>query len=314
MTERSTLAPSLPDGFAGARPAQPRPIRAIRSLTRRLYVRGFPRLLWGARRLLAERDAAYEVTPGAYLWLDRDDYFYWMMVWGYYGQELRLIVERTLGPGDVFVDVGANVGFFSMIAAARVGASGRVLAIDADPRALAQLERNVRLNGRETITILPVAASDRAGTLRFTIAEQLGWSTAVADFPHRPAIDTVTVPARPLDEIVAEELPGGRAVRLVKIDVEGHEASVLRGARELIAARRTTFIVESNYLGLAAQGFTVADLVAPFAEHGYAVYWIGERHGFVSRPRVDLIPLTDPSAYREINGDILAVPPGARVP
>ena len=83
--------------------------------------------------------------------------------------EAQALVAHWLNPGDVFYDVGANVGFFTLIGARRVGESGRVVAFEPAPTTRAALERNVRLNGFANVDIVEAAVSDAAGSATFVM-------------------------------------------------------------------------------------------------------------------------------------------------
>src|SRR6185312_8497302 len=96
--------------------------------------------------------------------------------------ELRFIQER-LRPGDVFVDIGANGGIYTVIAAKKVGASGRVLAFEPGPRNLELLKRNLALNGLTNVTIVPKAVSNTAGAAALAISRD-GAMNSLAKTSH----------------------------------------------------------------------------------------------------------------------------------
>lgn len=128
-------------------------------------------------------------------------------------------------PGDVVYDVGAWIGAYTLLAAARVGDGGRVVAFEPDPEARAQLERNIALNGFANVTILPYALAAQEGTLRLTG----GHSVARLD-----AHGEHEVQARVLADVIAEV---GAAPDVMKVDIEGGEldldVATLRAVRDL---------------------------------------------------------------------------------
>jgi FkbM family methyltransferase len=145
---------------------------------------------------------------------------------------------RLVDPGEVVADVGANVGYMSSLAAARVGPTGKVLAFEPHPRIYEMLERNTarwRSAGHAgEVELRRVALSSEAGegTLvspSFDANAGLGSLSADQGAPSDTGSDTITVPLARLDEI-----PGADQVRVLKADVEGHEADVLRGATRLL--------------------------------------------------------------------------------
>jgi FkbM family methyltransferase len=138
------------------------------------------------------------------------------------------VLEALAPPGGTVIDVGANVGMHTLPLARRVGAAGRVLALEAAPRMADLLARTVQLNGLDWVDVRPVAAGDQDGTLRFNLSAQTSHSSIL---PLDDVTQTIDIPSRRLDTLVA---PGER-VDLVKIDVEGAELQVWRGMQRIVA-------------------------------------------------------------------------------
>lgn len=140
-----------------------------------------------------------------------------------YDRKERNALFSRLGPGDVFVDVGAHIGFYALLAAARVGPQGRVLAIEADPVNHERLAANVRRNPGSTIDTVCVAISDVDGTAhlaRNTTGNRGGNSLLVG------GDETIQVPCRTLASVLAAQ--GLARVTGMKLDIEGMEFRVLR--------------------------------------------------------------------------------------
>jgi FkbM family methyltransferase len=127
-----------------------------------------------------------------------------------------------LRPGDAFVDVGANIGLYSLNAARRVGPTGIVLAIDADNEMLVRLAFNADLNGMRNIECVHSAVTSEAGEIDFYVHPENRGQSSVDQQPNTTAI---RVQALPLIEIVSRA--GIREIRALKIDVEGHEDRAL---------------------------------------------------------------------------------------
>jgi FkbM family methyltransferase len=163
-----------------------------------------------------------------------------LVVDGVYEPELaRFILDRLQSAGT-FVDVGANVGAFTIPAAKKVGPSGLVLAVEASPQVFPYLEGNVRANRSGNVRLKFVAASDgdSAGVPFYEApADHFGMGSMAPQFGASP----VLVPSRPLDQLLAEE--GVTHVDLLKVDVEGFEAQVFRGARKLLTSDRAPVVV-----------------------------------------------------------------------
>jgi FkbM family methyltransferase len=142
-------------------------------------------------------------------------------------------IERVLAPGDVFVDVGANAGYYTAVAARLVGPEGHVCALEPGRESFVKLLRNLELNGLENrVTALEAAAGANEG--RATLYGPDSGHDVTSSFRHiRPDSRGTEVAVRPLHAVV--EARHRARLRLVKIDVEGCEDDVLRGLEPLLA-------------------------------------------------------------------------------
>jgi FkbM family methyltransferase len=153
-------------------------------------------------------------------------------------------LAKILRPGQVFFDVGANVGFYSLLAARLVGSTGRVVAIEPLPRNIAFLYRHIALNKAHNVTILPLACANRSAIESFCEGENnaLGHLAGTSDKPDAssPAFRASLVATLSLDEAV-EAL--ALSPDVIKIDVEGAELRVLEGARNILAEVRPALLL-----------------------------------------------------------------------
>lgn len=150
---------------------------------------------------------------------------------------------RHLARGGVFYDIGANLGFFSMLGAHLAGLEqGQVYAFEAAPENARAIGHNAQLNAIPNITVIAKAVSSHAGRGRLQVVDDQSWSK-LEDYGEHPNTEQVIdVELVAIDELVsAGELP---APTLVKIDVEGAEIAVLEGMRETIARDRPAIICE----------------------------------------------------------------------
>ena len=133
-------------------------------------------------------------------------------------------VQRVLVEGSVFIDVGANIGAYTLLASENP--SVQVISLEPVPAAFAKLEQNIALNARRNVTALNLGASRQPGTLRMTAAGASALNRVV-DGRDGDAVGTITVSMDTLDEICRR---AGLVPSLIKLDVEGHEPEVLAGA------------------------------------------------------------------------------------
>lgn len=157
------------------------------------------------------------------LWLDGTDAHLtpWVQRQGVWEADVMRFLTRRLGPGGVFADVGANVGFHTVLAAQIVGPSGKVFAIEPVPTTLKILRANLVRHNLQVV-VLAAAASDVPGHRSLEVDPSYRSGAAFAD-------SGIEVRAAPLDELLPDV-----AVDVLKIDVEGAEPLVLRGAHRVL--------------------------------------------------------------------------------
>lgn len=169
---------------------------------------------------------------------------------GWFDRNLTDLIGSLLAPGMTFIDIGANCGTYTIFGAGKVGAEGRVIAIEAAPRIAALLYESVVMNGLYGhCEVLRCAAGAQAGrVVLHQFANRQGGNTMLPHIAERAVerqgdtVTTVEIECRPLDAIIAERSLG--RIDLVKIDVEGFEHEVLLGARETVRRFRPKLIVE----------------------------------------------------------------------
>ncbi len=169
-------------------------------------------------------------------------------------------VLMALRPGELFVDVGANMGSYTVLAGAAVGA--RVIALEPHPTNFARLKRNIEVNGIESrVTAVNAAAGATPGTLRFSGESK---TTSHLLGPHEEDNLAISVPVTTLDELLGNENP-----TIIKIDVEGYEGAVLSGANATLQkSSLRAVIAELNGRG-ARYGFNEPAIRTLLADAGF---------------------------------------------
>lgn len=189
---------------------------------------------------------------------------------GYEPPTARLIAG-LIQPGDTVIDIGANAGFFTLLAATRVKESGRVLAFEPIPAVRAALERNIKLNGVRWVSLHGVALSNAVGTL--TMYEGPRNHRGLSSLrPLDQAAATHSVAVKRLDDW----LPVLGRVKLIKLDVEGAEQHVVEGMAALISRDMPYIVVEVTDAYLQKMGHSAASLLSLLNQKGYLVYRIGD--------------------------------------
>jgi len=217
--------------------------------------------------------ARVEVEPGISFMLDPSDLVPLVILrTGAWQTEIWDSISPTLSEGGVFLDVGAHIGYFSLKAARKVGQTGRVVAFEPNPETLKLLRDNVSANRAENVVVEPIACTDREQTLTLFAAPSFNTGAASlgrnnADFSPDGPPKEYSVRGRPIDDVV-RELNLAR-VDVIKIDVEGAELFVVRGAMNTLKRFHPKLIVEVVPAQLANLKTTPDDLIAAIKAAGY---------------------------------------------
>lgn len=151
---------------------------------------------------------------------------------GRYELTTRRLFEQLVRPGTSIVDVGANIGYFTALSAVLTGRTGRVIAVEPEPRNLAALRANIERNGLEQVRLVEAACGEHVGVAQLGVnSSESGWHRLVSHGSASTGLQTVPVALTTVDEVVA-----GQPVDLVKIDVEGFEGPVVAGMGATLAA------------------------------------------------------------------------------
>ena len=203
---------------------------------------------------------------------DLNQYMYRaLFVYGAYEFDVDWMVHRVLRPGDTVIDAGACFGYHALSAGKRVAPGGRVYAVEPQPEMFAALTQNLSINALTNIEIDRIALSDHAETLKLHIFPDLDpGCTSIATL-DRCDFETIECPAISMDDYIQRK--GIGEVTLIKLDVEGSEMRVIKGARNLLSSGRPPlWILEVNQETSRACGYTPDDLLSLLKQYGYSFY------------------------------------------
>ena len=190
------------------------------------------------------------------------------------------LMDRLLQPGMVFVDGGANEGFYTVFASSKVGSEGRVIAVEPSPRELVRLRANLRLNNLRNVDVAEMALVERPGRVRIRVAEaRHSGQNTLGNFAYEGIETTETrdVVATTLDDLLAQSRVD--AVDVIKFDLEGAEIRALGGA--LLAIRRShpLLMIEVSPVSLGYQGGSPEALLTLLRQEGYVILTIDDETG-----------------------------------
>lgn len=260
----------------------------------REYVRHAP---WSAgKRALVEKylNAALRDRPlhrmartrfGATFAVDTQDLIQrYLYLFGVWEPHMTRWLQRRLKPGDVFVDVGANIGYYSILASRLVGAGGKVVAVEASPRFHQVLLRHAQRNECTNIRAINAAVSDRDELLTFILASSRNMGANSIVPYDGPAESTFEIAAQPLPDLLTEEEV--TRARVIKIDVEGAEGAVVRGLLPMLAKLRpdAELTVEVTPQRMSELGESVEELLDALKGHGFHTYHLANDYAAGSYP------------------------------
>lgn len=193
---------------------------------------------------------------------------------GGYEPHVAATLDRLLGDGDVFVDVGANVGYHTFRASRRVGRAGRVVAVEANPENARLIAHTIESNSIDNVELLPVALAAGRGYVNFGTHVGSNGGFLPGGVASTGSARGTVVPTLALDDIGLER------VAVVKIDVEGAEAIVLDGAAATIERHRPSFVMEfSQEMTTRVSERSALEHLCRFAEWGYSMAIIDRATG-----------------------------------
>lgn len=185
------------------------------------------------------------------------------MAYGDYETAVTRTIEAVVQPGWLVADIGAQIGYMTLLMALRVGRAGEVLAFEPMPANFAVLEENIRLNGYRSVRLERLAVADRSGAALLHRLDDRALSATASIMPGEGDAG-IEVESVSLDDYLARH---GGDLRFAKIDVEGAEELVLAGMAQTLARCRPILLVEvhgepgsdSPALGrLAALGYSLS--------------------------------------------------------
>jgi FkbM family methyltransferase len=182
-----------------------------------------------------------------------------------YDLALSETLWRLVEPGNFVLDVGANIGFITSLCSYKSGPQGKVWAFEPNPIILSRLNKNIRNNRYPNTTLYPFALSDSNKEGYLELPETFTYNQGVAYVKNGThSTNAIKIELRKLDDMI----DAGTIINVLKIDVEGHELTVLRGAQQLIENKQITNIVYEDHEPYPSE-------IAVFlADKGYTVYRI----------------------------------------
>jgi FkbM family methyltransferase len=207
------------------------------------------------------------------------------------------VFQSLLRPGIVVADIGANIGYYTLISARAAGDTGLVLAFEPDPRNFALLRRSVEANGYRNVSAQQMALSNRSGSLTlYADAVNAGNSTLGRGNVLRELCQ-YTVKTETLDDFMARE-GRNRRIDLIKMDVQGAEGLVLQGASGVLHSSPLTMMMEFEPDKLESLSTDPAELLVRLADYGFRTKIIdGKRAAVREATQAEILAVSAQRGY-----------------
>ena len=190
-----------------------------------------------------------------------------------YEPAVTALLARHVQDGSIVIDVGAHVGLHTLMFSRRVGAGGRVVAVEASPANANLLRRHLVWNACTNVRVIEAVAGDHEGTTQFSYRAD---PTDFGGFANSLAYDIGGL-NRSIPMVTLDAICNGLRPDVIKIDVEGAELGVLRGAEELLARASPTLVIAVHPEPMRAMGATPARLIAFLEARGFCGFHLDGR-------------------------------------
>lgn len=225
--------------------------------------------------LAGRQRVSCSIGNNATIQIDLADRIERQMWGGTYEPHVQRVLRYLLNPGDVFLDVGAHIGYHAALASVLVGHAGRVIAFEADPVNFLRLRQNLcPFSWASAFNKAVWRATGNAGFERSSRPAESGWGT-LTDVRDLRKGDHLVVEAISLDEWFSETM---LKVSLMKVDAEGSEVGILRGAGNFLRKIRPIIIIEANDVVLRQAQTSALELADILREYSFEIFELDSKH------------------------------------
>jgi FkbM family methyltransferase len=193
------------------------------------------------------------------------------LVAGTYESHEMEVVKREVQKGDVVLDIGANIGFYTLMFAKLVGSEGQVFAFEPEPENFRLLKKNVEINGYQNVILVPKAISNKNGTIQLYLCESnQGMHRIYDSVCCQSAIDIESIRA---DDYFSSP----HKMDFIKMDIEGAEYAAIQGMQNLLTQNpQIKIMTEFSPLALFEYGVDSKDYINTLLKYGFTLFSIGE--------------------------------------
>lgn len=219
------------------------------------------------------RDESVQID-GHTMYLDKQDSL-WLSINGVYEKFETDLVKQEIKRGDVVIDIGANIGYYTLIFARLVGDTGKVFAFEPDPTNFELLRKNIEVNGYKNVVLEQRALSDKVGKIFLELSKQNTAGHHISSEP-RTTENSIQVDAVTADDYFRNF---ERKINFIKMDVEGAESIVLRGMAHILnTSEDLKMMVEYNPEAIRNVGLEPASYLEMLTKSGFRLMEIDDKN------------------------------------
>jgi len=248
-------------------------IQVIKKELRAEYKKVYFELRW--QEILNDKSinkTTHFIDKNIFINLYKNNYLSYVIFSGQFEEDTTAFIKANLNSGDCFIDVGANIGFFSLLTSPIVAADGLVLSIEPTTDTFIKLDENIHQNGLLNVKHHKIALSDYEGTASFNVS--MDGHDAFNSFSkpqYGSEYESETVEVKMLDSFY-NNIETYKDRILIKVDVEGWEYNVIKGAEKILRELNPVIIIEFNDENTKNSPFKCRDVYTLFQSYGYDLF------------------------------------------
>ena len=240
----------------------------------------------------------YAIVQGSKMFLDPGDSLD-LSINGVYGELDTKIIREEIHEGDIVIDVGANIGYYTLIFAQLVGSSGKVFAFEPEPKNFEILKKNIEINNYQNIVAEQKIVSDKSGIVKLFIAEHGIVGHRINQ--EKSSQKFIEVESIILDNYI-KKLNLDNKINFIKIDVEGSEPKVLEGTKEIIKkSNQLKIFTEFNREVVKEYGIEPKEMIDLFYRNGFKIYLPNYKENKINLTNVNELLTSKETLLENIN-------------
>lgn len=240
----------------------------------------------------------YAIVQGSKMFLDPGDSLD-LSINGVYGELDTKIIREEIHEGDIVIDVGANIGYYTLIFAQLVGSSGKVFAFEPESKNFEILKKNIKINNYQNIVAEQKIVSDKSGIVKLFIAEHGIVGHRINQ--QKSSQKFIEVESIILDNYI-KKLNLDNKINFIKIDVEGSEPKVLEGTKEIIQkSNQLKIFTEFNREAVEEYGIEPKEMIDLFYRNGFKIYLPNYKENKINLTNVNELLTSKETLLENIN-------------